>query len=288
MRETEGQTGLTHPLQEYIRPSAAQTSNCPGCGNGTAAQSILRAFQKLSLSLDEFVFVSGIGCSAWIPSPFFYADVLHTTHGRAIAFATGIKLSRPDRRVMVISGDGDLTAIGGNHLIHAARRNIDMIVVCINNGIYGMTGGQMAPTTPLGLKTQTTPFGNIEQAFDISRLAEAAGASFVARWTTYHPRQLTRTVMKALGRKGFSLIEVVSQCPVQLGKKSRIGSATEMLEDYRKRSVSVSKAREMHAADLKDRIVVGELTDNEKPSLTEELAALRSGLSGQGSGERED
>jgi len=264
-----------HPLHRYVRPSAVQTANCPGCGNGTAAQAILRAFDELALDMDDFVFVSGIGCAAWIPSPFFYADVLHTTHGRAIAFATGIKLGAPDRKVMVISGDGDITAIGGNHFIHAARRNIDMIVVCMNNGIYGMTGGQMAPTTPFGLVTQTSPYGNIENVFDISRLAEAAGATYVARWTTYHPRQITRTMKKVLQRRGFSMIEILSQCPVQFGRKTGIGSATEMLEDYKRRSVSVAKAKEMSPEELESRIVVGELLDIEKPVLTDELAARR-------------
>ena len=137
-----------HPLAKYIRPSAKSTANCPGCGNGILAQAILQAIDELGLSLDDFVFVSGIGCSAWIPSPSFFADVLHTTHGRPIAFATGIKAAMPGKHVMVVSGDGDLTAIGGNHLIHAARRNIAMTVVCVNNGIYGMTGGQVAPDHP--------------------------------------------------------------------------------------------------------------------------------------------
>ena len=167
-----------HPLAKYIRPSAKTTANCPGCGNGILTQSILRAIGELGLTLDDFIFVSGIGCAAWIPSPSFFADVLHTTHGRPIAFGIGIKAALPGKRVMVISGDGDLTAIGGNHLIHAARRNIAMTVFCVNNGIYGMTGGQVAPTTPLGLTTVTTPFGNVENPFDICELVKGAGASF--------------------------------------------------------------------------------------------------------------
>ena len=173
---------VVHPLAEYVRPSASRTANCPGCGNGILAQAILRAFKEDNRDMDDFVFVSGIGCAAWIPSPFFNGDVLHTTHGRPLAFATGVKLAAPDRNVMVISGDGDLLAIGGNHFIHAARRNIDMTVICINNSIYGMTGGQVAPTTPVGLKTMTSPYGNVENSFDISSLAAAAGATFVARW----------------------------------------------------------------------------------------------------------
>ena len=179
---------------------------------------ISAAVAELEIDLDDFVFVSGIGCSAWIPSPFYNADTLHTTHGRPIAYATGVKLGLPDNHVMVVSGDGDLTAIGGNHLIHAARRNIDLTVVLVNNGIYAMTGGQTAPTTPRGLTTITSPHGTLEYSFDISAMIAAAGASFVARWTTYHPRQMTRSVKKGIQKKGFALIEAVSQCPVQYGR----------------------------------------------------------------------
>ena len=265
---------LEHPLARYIRPSARRTAQCPGCGNGIVAQSILRAFDQMGKSLEEFVFVSGIGCSAWIPSPFFYADVLHTTHGRPIAFATGVKLALPDKKVMVISGDGDLTAIGGNHLIHAARRNIDMVVVCVNNGIYGMTGGQMAPTTPIALRTVTSPYGNIENAFDISRLVIAAGASFVARWTTFHARNLTNTVKKAVQRRGFSFIEVVSQCPVQFGRRTGMGSAVDMMQHYWEVSVPPRRAANMSPEEIREKIVVGELLDIDKPEFTTQLQEL--------------
>jgi len=268
-------TAYEHPLARYIRPSAKTTANCPGCGNGILAQSILRAIEELGLTLDDFVFVSGIGCAAWIPSPSFYADVLHTTHGRPIAFATGIKAALPHKRVMVISGDGDLTAIGGNHLIHAARRNIAMTVFCVNNGIYGMTGGQVAPTTPLGLTTVTTPFGNAENPFDISELVKGAGASFVARWTTYHPRQLVKTAKKAIQKNGFAFVEVLSQCPVEFGRKTGIGNAVQMLEWYKTKSVTVTRAKDMSPEGLRDRIVVGEFVDIEKPELIETLARIR-------------
>jgi 2-oxoglutarate ferredoxin oxidoreductase subunit beta len=264
-----------HPMAKYIRPSAKTTANCPGCGNGILAQSILRSIDELGLTLDDFVFVSGIGCSAWIPSPSFYADVLHTTHGRPIAFATGIKAVLPDKHVMVISGDGDLTAIGGNHLIHAARRNIAMTVICVNNGIYGMTGGQVAPTTPLGLTTVTTPFGNAENPFDICELVKGAGASFAARWTTYHPRQIVKTVKKAIRKKGFAFVEVVSQCPVEFGRKTGMGNSVQMLEYYRQNSVPIARAKGMSAEELKGKIVVGEFLDVEKPELIETMAAIR-------------
>jgi 2-oxoglutarate ferredoxin oxidoreductase subunit beta len=264
-----------HPLAKYIRPSAKTTANCPGCGNGILAQAILQAIDELGLTLDDFVFVSGIGCSAWIPSPSFFGDVLHTTHGRPIAFATGLKVALPEKRAMVISGDGDLTAIGGNHLIHAARRNIAMTVFCVNNGIYGMTGGQVAPTTPLGLKTVTTPFGNAENPFDICELVKGAGATFVARWTTYHPRQIVKTAKKAIRHKGFAFVEVWSQCPVEFGRKTGLGNSVQMMEWFKRVSVSAAKAKSMSPDELRDKIVVGEFLDIEKPELIETRAAVR-------------
>jgi len=265
----------THPLHKYIRPWAIRTANCPGCGNGILAQAFLRAVDEEALDFDDFVFVSGIGCAAWIPSPSFNADTLHTTHGRPIAFATGVKLAAPDRRVVVISGDGDLLAIGGNHFIHAARRNIDMLVICVNNGIYGMTGGQVAPTTPMGLKTMTSPYGSIENVFDISELAKAAGATFVARWTVHQTRQITKTIRKALNRKGFSLVEIISHCPVQFGRKTGMGTSTQMLDWLGESSVRVGKADSMTPEELEGKIVVGEFLDIEKPVLTAEMAVMR-------------
>jgi 2-oxoglutarate ferredoxin oxidoreductase subunit beta len=264
-----------HPLAKYIRPSAKTTANCPGCGNGILAQGILQAIDELGIPFEDFIFVSGIGCSAWIPSPSFFTDVLHTTHGRPIAFATGVKASLPGKRVMVVSGDGDLTAIGGNHLIHAARRNIAMTVVCVNNGIYGMTGGQVAPTTPLGLSTVTTPFGNAENPFDICELVKGAGASFVARWTTYHPRQIVKTMKRAIQKKGFAFVEVISQCPVEFGRKTGMGNTVQMMEHYKQNSVSLAKAKTVAPEALAGKIVVGEFVDIQKPELIETLAQVR-------------
>jgi len=265
-----------HPLKKYIRPQVSRTTFCPGCGNGTVAQAILRAIDELGLDLDGFVFVAGIGCSAWIPSPLFAADTLHTTHGRPIAYATGVKLSRPEMNVLVASGDGDLTAIGGNHLIHAARRNVDLTVVLVNNGIYGMTGGQTAPTTPRGLKTITSPHGNLEHVFDVCQLVAAAGAAYVARWTAYHPRQLTRSIKKGIQKKGFALIEAVSQCPVQYGRVSKLGKAVDMLKHFKKASLRIDKAAKLKPEELAGRIVVGEFADLDKAELTAEWARLRS------------
>jgi len=265
---------LVHPFHRFIRPSVTQTTFCPGCGDGIVAQAILRAIDGLGMDLDDFVFVSGIGCAAWIPSPFFNADVLHTTHGRPIAFAFGIKMGLPEKKVMVVSGDGDLVAIGGNHLIQNARRNIEMVVLCINNGIYGMTGGQAAPTTPMGIRTTTTPYGTVENTFNISKLVMAAGASFVACWTAAHPKQLTNSIKKAIQKKGFAFIEVFSQCPIQFGRKTGVGSAVEMLEDYKNRSISSKEAVKLSDEELKDRIVVGELVDMEKPEMLEEVKKM--------------
>ena len=264
-----------HPLHRFFRPSATSTTNCPGCGNGIVVQAILQAIDDLGMDLDDFIFVTGIGCAAWIPSPLFNADVLHTTHGRPIAFALGIKMGLPGKKVMVTSGDGDLAAIGGNHLIHNARRNVEMVVICLNNSIYGMTGGQAGPTTPMGLKTTSTPYGTYESPFDISQLVIAAGASFVARWTTFHPRQLTASIKKAIQKKGFSFIEVITQCPVQFGKKTGAGSAVQMMREYKERAISVKEAAKLSEEERAKRIVVGELLDKAKPEMVEEIEKIK-------------
>jgi 2-oxoglutarate ferredoxin oxidoreductase subunit beta len=269
-------TVTVHPLrQKYTRSHIKRTTTCPGCGIGTVSQAILRAIDELQLDIDDFIFVSGIGCSAWIPSPFYNADTLHTTHGRPIAFATGVKLGLPDKHVMAVSGDGDLTAIGGNHLIHAARRNIDLTVVLVNNGIYGMTGGQTAPTTPRGIKTITSPYGAMEHDFDISPMIVAAGAAYVARWTTVHPRQMTRSIKKGIQKKGFALIEAVSQCPVQYGRASKLGGAVDMLKHFKQNSIRINKAQKMDAAALQGKLIVGEFVDREKAELSEQWLQLQ-------------
>ncbi len=267
---------VEHPLSKYFRSGISYTT-CPGCGNGIVSQSLLRAIDELGIDFDEFAFVSGIGCSGWIPSPAYNTDLLHVTHGRSLAAATGLKLANPAIRVFVVVGDGDLSAIGGNHFIHAARRNIDLKVICVNNNIFGMTSGQAAPTTPFGLKTATTPYGSIERPFDLSGLAMAAGATFVARWTTYHARPLTRTIKKAIEHKGFSFVEVISQCPVQYGKAVGMrNDAVAMLASYREDSVSVKRAGELSPEELAGKIVVGELCHREgEPELSEETLRIR-------------
>jgi 2-oxoglutarate ferredoxin oxidoreductase subunit beta len=271
---------ITHPLRKYMRPEVKKTTFCPGCGAGIITQALLRAIDELGINIDDCVFVSGIGCSAWIPSPLINADMLHTTHGRPIAYASGVKLGLPDKHVIVVSGDGDLSAIGGNHLIHAARRNIDMTVILVNNGIYGMTGGQTAPTTPFGLTTITSPYGNAEHEFDISKLVTAAGASYVARWTTYHPRQMTKSIKKGIEKKGFAMIEAIAQCPVQYGRVSKQGSAVNMLKNYKQNGIRVEKAAKMDAAELQGKIVEGEFVDLDKPELISSIAAALQGRTG--------
>jgi 2-oxoglutarate ferredoxin oxidoreductase subunit beta len=219
---------------------------------------ILRAIDELKLDFNKMVFVSGIGCGAWIPSPHFAADTLHTLHGRAIAYATGVKLVNPELKVVVISGDGDIAAIGGNHLIHAARRNITMTVICANNSIYGMTGGQVSPTTPQNAKTSTTVLGNPEPAFDLCKVVAACGASYVARYTPYHIRPLTNSIKKALSITGFSFIDVISPCPTQYGRRNQMASLYDMLMSLKSNSVSYAQAKNMTEEELKNKVVIGE------------------------------
>jgi len=204
---------LSYYRDRYIR--AQPSAFCPGCGNGTILNCFVRALDDLGVPRDKVLCVSGIGCSAWIPSPNFNGDTLHTTHGRALAFATGAKVFNSDLVTVVFTGDGDGAGIGGNHLIHAARRNIDITTILVNNMSYAMTGGQIAPTTLHDERTATSPYGNPESPFNLTALAAAAGATYVARWTTYHVVELTRSIKEAIQHKGFSFIEVLSQCPTQ-------------------------------------------------------------------------
>jgi 2-oxoglutarate/2-oxoacid ferredoxin oxidoreductase subunit beta len=205
---------------------------CPGCGHGIVLGSLLRAVEKLGLSKNDIVMISGIGCSARIQG---YCDfhTLHTLHGRALAFATGIKLAWPQLKALVPMGDGDALAIGGNHFIHAARRNIDMTAIIMNNSIYGMTGGQYSPTTPCGEHGTTAPYGTVDPPFNAVELAKSAGATYIARTTTYHVKQMTKYFAAAIQHPGFSVVEVLSQCPTYYGRKNNKGDAVEMMEWYR-------------------------------------------------------
>lgn len=202
--------------EKYIKTDSLPTLFCPGCGNGIIQIAAMNAMEDLGVK-DDIACVSGIGCSSWIPC-YYKLDVMHTMHGRALAFAEGLKLARPDKKILVFTGDGDCLAIGGNHLLHAAARNIDLTVVMANNYIYGMTGGQKSPATPKGSVTKTSPFGSIDEPIDGCKMVTALGASYVARWTTAHPVQLAKSIAEGISHKGFSFIEVLTQCPVQAGK----------------------------------------------------------------------
>lgn len=248
---------------------------CAGCGGTTVATCFLRAVHELGhRDLREFVFCSGIGCSSWIPSPHFKADSIHTTHGRSIAVATGVRLMRPDLNVVVFGGDGDIVGIGLGHLIHAARRNLDITVIMVNNMIYGMTGGQVAATTPLKTKTTTTPYGGFENPLDAVRLVVSAGACYASRWTTAHMNQLKEAIKTALTTKGFGFVEVVSQCPTIYGRHVGFKSAGEMLLWLKKQSVTIGEAEGLTEKELEEKIVVGEFVSKTLPTLTEMVRAV--------------
>ncbi|MFC1579440.1 2-oxoacid:ferredoxin oxidoreductase subunit beta [Thermodesulfobacteriota bacterium] len=247
---------------------------CPGCGNGIILGALIRAIDRLGLEKDEIVMASGIGCSGRMP---VYVDfnTLHTTHGRALAFTTGIKLANPELTVITIMGDGDATAIGGNHFIHAARRNLDLAAIIINNQIYGMTGGQSSPTTPYGSFATTATYGHIEHAFSIAELAVTAGAAFVARGTVYHARLLEDIIEKAIKKRGFGVVEVLSNCHVQYGRRNNMGNPVTMMEWFKENAVTVEKARDAKPSSLKDKFTIGVLADLEKPVYTEEYQKIR-------------
>jgi len=258
---------------QYLRLEKFPLIWCSGCGDGIVLKSMLRAINKVGWKKDDICMVSGIGCSSRLPG---YVDfnTLHTLHGRALAFATGVKMANPKLHVIVITGDGDATAIGGNHYIHAARRNIDLTVILFNNHIYGMTGGQVSPTTPKGKRASTAPYGNFENAFNISGLAQAAGASFVARATVYNAVQLEKFIERALLKKGFSLVEVMSPCPTAYGRRNREGTPVDMILHQKENSIPANKAATMSADELAGKIVTGVLVDTDRPECREEYQKL--------------
>jgi len=247
---------------------------CPGCGNGVILGSLIRAIDRLGLTKDEIVLASGIGCSGRMP---VYVDfnTLHTTHGRALTFATGIKLAKPSLTVITVMGDGDATAIGGNHFIHAARRNVNLTAIIINNQIYGMTGGQFSPTTPYGSYAATAPYGHIEHAFSIAELAVTAGAAFVGRGTVYHVQLLDKLIKEAVLKRGFSVVEIISNCHIQFGRRNEMGNPVTMMEWMRDRAVTVEKAEKMTSEELENKFTIGVLADKEKPVYTEEYDKIR-------------
>ena len=256
---------------------------CPGCGLFSVSDAFLRAVHELGHEdLKGFCFVSGIGCTSWIPSPYFLADSVHTLHGRSIPVATGIKLALPNLNVVVFGGDGDIVGIGLSHFVHAARRNTDILVIMGNNMVYGMTGGQVAPTTPFGTFTTTTPYGSFEHPLDAARLAVAAGAAYSARWTTGHLKELRESMKTALQLKGFKFIEVVTQCPTAYGRRAGFKDVAEMLRHFRESSVSPEEAGKLGDKELEGRIVVGELGRRERPTLVETVQEMMREAKGGG------
>lgn len=223
-------------LTNYLRERFLPHIWCPGCGHGTVLNGLIRAVETLGMSKNEIVMISGIGCSSRISG---YVDFhsLHTIHGRALAFATGVKLSKPELNVIVPMGDGDALSIGGNHFIHAARRNIDITAIVMNNKIYGMTGGQYSPLSGQGTLATTAPYLNIDQAFDVVELSRAAGATFVARTTSYHVHQMADIIRQAIVHEGFSVVEIMSQCPTYFGRKNKLGSAADMMRWFKEHTV---------------------------------------------------
>ena len=265
----------TQLIHEYLRHDKKFPHVwCPGCGNGILLGSLIRAIHRSGYEKDEIVLVSGIGCSGRLP---VYVDVntLHTTHGRALTFATGVKLANPKLQVIVIMGDGDATAIGGNHFIHAARRNLNLTAIIVNNNTYGMTGGQYSPTTPYGARATTALFGNVEHAFSIAELAVTAGASLVARGTVYHAKQLDDLIELAMRKRGFGVVEVISHCPTQYGRKNKLGGPVEMLRAQKEAAVSVEKGLEMTEEELRGRFTVGVLVDRDLPIYIREYRKVR-------------
>jgi len=262
---------IEHPLDKYLRDGMIPHIWCEGCGNGIILNCFTKALQESELDTNKLVVVSGIGCIGRI-SGYINSDGFHTTHGRAIPFATGAKIANPSLNVVVISGDGDLFAIGGNHFIHAARRNIDIKVICSNNFNYGMTGGQSGPTTPLEAWTMTTPYGNIEHPLNLVHLASASGAVYVARWTVMHVTRLINSIKRSLKKKGFTFIEVVSPCPELFGRYNRMGDASEMLRWLSENS-EIHHGYDTSKADigLREKLILGEFVDIEKPEYTDLL-----------------
>lgn len=258
-----------HPMENVLRMDRIPHIWCPGCGIGLAVTAFAAALEKAEIDLNKIVIVSGIGCTGRVAG-YVKLDSFHTTHGRAIAFATGIKIANPDMKVVVFSGDGDLIAIGGNHFIHAARRNIDMLVICVNNFIYAMTGGQVAPTTPLTAYATTSPFGCVEPPFNIPYLADSSGAVYVARWTTLHVRRLTNAFVEALNKKGLSVVEAISPCAQYYSRINRLGDGLDMMRYYHD-NAEIRNGEDTKNLDInfQGKIIIGKFVDRERPSYTD-------------------
>lgn len=266
-------------VEQYFRKDRLPHIWCPGCGHGIIMHAMVKAIAELGWDKDDVVVVSGIGCSSRAPG-YLDFNTLHTTHGRALAFATGVKLAKPHLKVIVVSGDGDASAIGGNHLIHAARRNIDITTIVFNNNIYGMTGGQYSPTTPTNDFGTTAPHGNIDTPFDIAMLAGAAGATYTARTTAFHMNQMTQIIKNALDHKGFSLVEAISVCPTYYGRKNKKGDAPKMMQWLKESFIDVKVAEKLPEDKKVGKTLMGEFKNIQKPEYTEEYQKIIERLSG--------
>ena len=265
-----------HSIERYLRQDRLPHIWCSGCGIGIAVDCFLRAIDRAKIDPDKIALVSGIGCTGRVAG-YVKLDSFHTTHGRAIPFATGLKLANPELNVVVFSGDGDLIAIGGNHLLHAARRNIDMTIICVNNFNYGMTGGQVGPTAPFGARTTTTPYGNFEPPFNLPYLLSAGGASYIARWTVLHARQLEQNIAEAMTKPGFSFMEVISPCPVVYGRMNKEPKGLDSMHYYQEKSVIRNGADPKDAdIELNGPILVGKFVDKERPTLWDHLRQVSS------------
>ncbi len=271
--ETRKLPVLEHPISPFVRTDRMPHIWCPTCGIGTVMKCYVTALEESGVDLDKVSVVSGIGCTGRVAG-YLKLDGFHTTHGRAVPFATGLKLGRPELHVNVFSGDGDLVGIGGNHFIHAARRNMDLLVVMVNNFIYGMTGGQNAPTTPVPARSSTMPFGNFEKPFNLPHLAASCGASYVARWTCLDIRRVTRTLQEAIDRPGFRFGEVIAPCSTLYARLHKLGTGFDLLKFYH------DNAEIQHGADTRDvdigfqdKIICGKFVDEPRPSFLETMHA---------------
>ncbi|TET25399.1 MAG: 2-oxoacid:ferredoxin oxidoreductase subunit beta [Candidatus Aminicenantes bacterium] len=267
----EDQLEEKNPMEDLLRMDRIPHIWCPGCGIGTVVTSFTEALKKSKLDLDKVVVVSGIGCTGRVAG-YVKLDSFHTTHGRAVPFATGLKLANPELNVVVFSGDGDIAGIGGNHFIHAARRNMDITIICVNNFNYAMTGGQVAATTPLGANASTAPYGNFEFPFSLPYLADAAGATYIARWTALHLRRVTKSIQEALSRRGFSFIEVITPCVTLYARRNRLGDGLNLLKYYYDNS-EIHHGADTRTLDIsyQGKLVVGKFVDKEKPTFLDAM-----------------
>ncbi|MFH0983262.1 MAG: 2-oxoacid:ferredoxin oxidoreductase subunit beta [Planctomycetota bacterium] len=272
---------IENEVEKYLRMDRIPHIWCPGCGIGTTVNCFIRAIEQCVEDLGKLAIVSGIGCTGRVAG-YLNFDSFHTTHGRAIPFATGLKLANPELKVVVYSGEGDLIAIGGNHFIHAARRNADLTVICVNNFNYAMTGGQVSPTTPVDATGTTAPFGVVERPFNLPFLAESSGAVYVARWTTYHVRQLTKAMVEAMNKRGFAFIEILSPCPTLYERRNRLGTGLDRMKWF-KENTRIEHGVDTRECDIEFQqpILCGKFVDVDRPSLLEMTEAKLANVLGK-------